>query len=212
MKRLLVAILVIVFTLPACSSVKKTYEKIGPAITADLKLEEQKMLDEKYVGHYAWTRVTVEDLTERETPGEPKKRIVPIDTKVEVHNLNYTYNGAISIIDTKGRQIVYGLDIERPLTVEKIEARLAEIFWFQSPLLRHVDYIRQWGKKTASAVVNHEVFVGMPAEAAVESWGIPDTVNRSPFGDKEEEQWVYKGAKRSRYIYVIEGIVTKWEE
>jgi hypothetical protein len=121
------------------------------------------------------------------------------------------YRGSVTVEDSKRRYIVAGLDCERPLSVEKIEASLADMMWFRSPLLRHVDYIRKWGTKTARAVVNHEVFIGMPSEAAIESWGIPTTVRTSDIGDTTEEQWVYKLPLKSKYIYIKEGKVTKWE-
>jgi hypothetical protein len=159
-------------------------------------------------------------LTEREIPGEPKKKIIPRDSKVEVFDLNFSYNGAVTVLDfgtyaggiPKRRKIVTGLNIEKPLTVEKFEARLAEILWFKSPMLRHVDYIREWGKKTARAVRNHEVFIGMPSAAATESWGPPSDIRTNEIAGKKQEQWVYKEPQRTRYIYITDGMVTKWEE
>ena len=61
-------------------------------------------------------------------------------------------------------------------------------------------------------MVNHEVFIGMPVDAALESWGIPTTVNVNEIGGKNEEQWVYKQPLKSRYVYVVGGKVTKWED
>jgi hypothetical protein len=107
---------------------------------------------------------------------------------------------------------VKGLECERPLTPEGIETRLREIFWFEDPTLRHVDYIRKWGKKTARSVINHEVFPGMPAEAAMESWGIPDEVVESEIGTEKEARWKYKEGKRTKYIFVISGVVGRFEE
>lgn len=216
MKKLIIAVAVVTaaFALSACSAVKKA-GNVTKAMGTDLRLEEQEALNNKYVGEFAWTRGTIEDLTEREQPGEAKKRIVPRDSKVEILEFNFAYNAAITVNDTRSRRrrrLIHGLDIERPLTVEKIEARLAEIFWFDDPTLRHVNYIRDWGKKTARAVVNHEVFIGMDREAALESWGIPTKINANDIGDKREEQWVYKEPTRSKYIYIIEGKVSKWEE
>ncbi len=52
----------------------------------------------------------------------------------------------------------------------------------------------------------------MAADAAQESWGFPDEVRVSEIGSEKEEQWVYKEAKRSKYIYVINGKVGRWEE
>ena len=192
-----------------CSSL--SMEKIAPAVTMDVALEDQKALNEEFVDRKAWTRMPLEDLTERAEDGEPKKRIVPRDTKVEIVGLNFTYNGAVIVLDKKNRKISHGLEIERPLTVAKYQERLNTIFWFDDPMMRQVSHIRLWGKKTARAVAAHEVFIGMPAEAALESWGVPTKVNKTEIGGGTEEQWVYKEARRSRYIYIKDGKVTKYE-
>lgn len=210
MRKFLIAVMALSVVFTGCGKIKTS--RIKRAITKDIALEDQLMMLDKYVGTVAWTRVTLEDLTERETPGEPKKKIVPRDTKVTIVDLNFAYSGAVTVDDPKRRKIVTGLEIEGPLSVEKMEARLADIMWFKSPMLRHVDYIRMWGKRTARAVVNHEVFIGMPREAALESWGIPHKINTNEIGGKNEEQWVYKEPLKSRYIYVIDGKVSKWED
>ncbi len=186
-------------------------DTVKRVIVKDIPLQDQNMLLEKYIGRSAWTRMPIEDLTERQVQGEPKKKVIPIDTRLKIVDLNFVYNGSVTVEDSKRRYIVAGLNCERPLSVERIEASLADMMWFQSPLLRHVDYIRKWGTKTARAVVNHEVFIGMPGEAALESWGIPTKVRTSDIGDTTEEQWVYKMPLKSKYIYIKEGKVTKWE-
>lgn len=191
-----------------------------PVIGKDLDLGEQAGLKDRYVGKPAWTRGTLDDLTEREVPGEPKKKIVPRDTKVEIFDLTFSYTGAVTVIDKgtyggnipKRRKITHGLHIERPMTVDKVETKLAQLFWFKDPTLRQIDYIRDWGKKTARAVVDHEVFIGMPADAAIESWGIPTDIRTSVIGGRDEEQWAYKEAQRTKYIYIIHGKVSKWDE
>ena len=212
MKKMMIIAAVLTFAaVGGCSTVKKA----GNAVGTDIRLEDQRALNDKYIGTFAWTRGTVEDLTEREQPGEPKKRIIPRDTKVEIVELNFTYSGAVVVEDTRSRRrrkIVHGLDCEDPLTVAKIEESLDRTFWFDDPTMRHVDYIRKWGNKTARAVVNHEVFIGMDREAALESWGIPTKINSNEIGGKKEEQWVYKEPTRSKYIYIIDGKVSKWEE
>jgi len=209
MKRILVAIAVCTVAVTGCSNFGG--DKVARVINKDIPLEEQQALLDKYVGKSAWTRMPINDLTERETQGEPKKKVIPIDTKISIVDLNFVYSGSVTLEDAKRRYIVAGLDVEEPLSVEKIEARLADMMWFKSPMLRHVDYIRKWGTKTARAVVNHEVFVGMAADAAQESWGIPSTIRESDIGDIKEYQWVYKMTLKSKYIYIKEGIVTKWE-
>jgi len=208
--KVVVAVGVFAVLLAGCGKLRT--ENVKRIIVKDIPLEEQNMLLEKYVGRSAWARMPIEDLTERQVDNEPKKKVIPIDSRVEIVDLNFVYNGSVTIEDSKRRYIVAGLHCEKPLSVEKIEARLADMMWFQSPLLRHVDYIRMWGTRTARAVVNHEVFIGMQSEAAIESWGIPTTVRTSDIGDTTEEQWVYKMPLKSRYIYIKEGKVTKWED
>ena len=211
MRKLVITIVVVTAALVGCSQIKK----VTDVVSQDIALEDQEMLLEKYASSYAWTRGMLEDLSEREQPGQAKKQIVPRDSKVEIVGLNFAYNGAVTVDDIRSRRkrrIVHGLDIESPLTVEKIEARLDEIFWFDDPTTRHVAYIRSWGKKTARAVVNHEVFIGMHREAALESWGMPTKVNTNEIGGNKEEQWVYKQPTRSKYVYIINDIVSKWEE
>lgn len=211
MKRALVAVGVFAGLFTGCSKIKTS--DVTGVIVKDVPLHEQQMLIEKYVGRTGWARMPIEDMSEKENPPEPKKKIIPRDAKIKIVDLNFVYTGSATIQDGKRKKIVAALNIERPLTVEKIEKRLDDMMWFQSPVLRHVDYIRQWGTKTARAVVNHEVFVGMPKEAALESWGLPTLVNLNEIGDKKtEEQWVYKQPLKSKYIYVLDGKVTKWED
>jgi hypothetical protein len=195
-KLLLIAPLVLV--LASCSTVKKVVVK-------DIAIEDQKTLHDEFVDRSAWTRGVLEDMGEGGS--------VPRDTKVTIVDVGLVYNGSVTVETLKKRdRITHGLELERPLTPEKIRTRLNELFWFKDPVLRHVDYIRKWGSKTARAVVEHEVFIGMPAEAALESWGVPASKEIIEVGGKVNEQWKYPSGKTNRYIYIIDGKVTKWDE
>jgi hypothetical protein len=174
-------------------------------VSKDLPLEEQEALLDYYKDRSAWTRVVLEDLGDGGS--------IPRDTKVKIVDLDMHFTGAVSVETIKQRKrIVHGLNIERPLSQDKFHQAMDDIFWFKDPTLRQVDYIRKWGKKAASAIVAHEVFVGMTAEAAQESWGVPAKKNVSEIGGKKNEQWVYPVGKRSKYIYIIDGKVSKWED
>ncbi len=214
MKKVLIAVVLVSLAAVGCSKLKSVDNLYDKVISMDITLEERQMLMEKYGGRKAWTRITLEDLTEKEIPGEPKKQIVLRDTKIEIVALTFSYNGAVTIMDPKRKRIVHALEIDTPLSVEKIESRLGELMWFQSPMLRQVAYIRKWGKRAARAVINHEIFIGMPIEAALESWGIPTQIRSNEIGDEVEEQWAYRHSKRPKYIYISKnkGIVTKWEQ
>ncbi len=180
-----------------CSAIKNN-------IVKDIPLEQQKQLLEKYRWRTAWSRLVLEDIKQR--------GVVQRDTKVKIIDLDFHWNGAVTVLTPKRKKLVYALNIERPLTVAKMESKMDEVFWFKSPMLRQVDYIRKWGKKTARAIRNHEVFIGMPGEAAMESWGVPTKMNVNEIGNKKEEQWIYKLGKRNKYIYIIDDKVSKWED
>jgi hypothetical protein len=194
MKKLILLLILVLFS---CSSVKH-------AIVKDIPLQEQEALLDKYKNRKAWTRIILEDLSQRGT--------VQRDTKVRIINMDFHMSGAVTVEGAKKKKVVHGLNLERPLTVEKIDNKMAEIFWFKSPMLRQVDYIRMWGKKTGRAIHNHEVFIGMSGDAALESWGIPTETKVFEIGGQKEEQWIYKVGTRNRYIYIVNNTITRWED
>lgn len=198
MKRLLLILPLVMLVAVSCAKVKKQVSK-------DIALDKQQELLEYYRDRSAWTRTVLEDLGEGGS--------IPRDTKVKIIDLDMHFTGAVTVETVeKRKRYVHGLEIASPLTPEKIHERMDDLFWFKDPTLRQVDYIRKWGKKAARAIVAHEVFVGMTAEAAEESWGVPAKKNVNEIGDKREEQWVYPVGKRSKYIYIIDGKVSKWED
>jgi hypothetical protein len=174
-------------------------------VSKDIPLDEQNELLDYYKDRSAWTRIVLEDLGEGGS--------IPRDTKVKIFDVDMHFSGSVSVETMKkNKRIVHGLDLERPLSADKIHAKMDDIFWFKDPTLRQVDYIRKWGKKAGRAIVAHEVFVGMTAEAAEESWGVPTKKNVNEINNKRNEQWVYPVGKRSKYIYIIDGKVSKWED
>ena len=198
LKKLLLILPLIVLTVASCSKVKQQYSK-------DIPLDEKTELLEYYKNRSAWTRVVLEDLGEGGS--------IPRDSKIKIIDLDMNFSGSVSVETIKkDKRLIHGLDIERPLSDDKIHAAMDDVFWFKDPTMRQVDYIRKWGKKTARAIMSHDVFVGMPAEAAEESWGVAAKKNVNEIGDKREEQWVYPVGKRSKYIYIIDGKVSKWED
>ena len=120
------------------------------------------------------------------------------------------------MVETPNRKrIRHALNIQRPLTKEKVEEKLHKLFWFKKPEYRYRMNLRKYGKRTAKAIYNHELFKGMKKEAALESWGFPDEVKKWDVGGREEEQWIYKDPRqktKKRYVYIVNGVVDKWEE
>jgi hypothetical protein len=196
--RKLLLILPVLLVVVACTKVKNVVVK-------DIAIEDQNAILEQYDDRSAWTRGVLEDMGEGGS--------IPRDTKVLIVDVGMHYTGSVTVQTLKKRnRVVHALEVERPLTPEKLHEKLDDLFWFKDPTLRQVDYIRKWGKKAARAVVDHEVFIGMTAEAATESWGVPAKKNVTEISGKLSEQWIYPSGKRNRYIYVLDGKVSKWED
>jgi len=184
----------------ACSKVKSVVVK-------DVPLEEQEVIHKEYKDRYVWTRSVIDDMGEGGS--------IPRDEKVKIVDIGLVMNGSVTLETLKKKnRIVHGLEIERPLNKAKIDARLAELLFFEDPTLRHVGYIRKYGKKTATAIMDHELYAGMQAEAVIESWGPPARKVVSEASGAVTEQWAYPtpNASRSRYVYLKNGKVEKWDE
>jgi hypothetical protein len=176
-------------------------------IVKDIPIEQMDELKEKYVGRTAWTRVLLIDLG---TEG-----IIDRDTKVEVVDLDMHWNGAITVKGPNRKKITHGLKLKRPLTKETLEQAIERSFWFIKPDKRYRLNLRKYGKRTAKAIYNHELFKGMKRDAALESWGHPDDMKQTEMSGSLEEQWIYRDPRqrtKKRYVYIINGIVDSWEE
>lgn len=198
--RRLTWILAVVVGLSACSSVKQVVVK-------DIPLEEQESILKEYKDRIVWTRVVLQDLGEGGS--------LPRDLKVRIIDVAMHYEGSVTVQTLqKKNRVRQGLNLERPLNKEKIDAALAELFWFEDPVLRQVSYIRKYGKKTARAIMEHEVYVGMTSDAALLSWGTPAKKNTNTINDVVNEQWIYPSAtaNKNRYIYLANGKVLRWDE
>jgi len=198
MKKIIPAMAVVLFAL-GCSGVKK-------AVVKDVPLEDQRALTREYVGRSAWTRGVLHDVG--------KAGSIPGDTKVKITAIGMVYDGTVTVRTLRRKnKVVQALGLAPPLSAKKIRARLTELFWFDDPVLRQVSYIRRWGKKMARAIMAHEVYIGMTAEAAIESWGYPGKKNINEVGNDKLEQWIYPaGNGKKKYIYVRDGKVYKWDE
>lgn len=64
-------------------------------------------------------------------------------------------------------------------------------------------------EKVESAISQGQVFIGMTADDARQSWGKPTKINSSVGSYGKHEQWVYdRGNSRSQYVYIQNGVVT----
>jgi hypothetical protein len=198
-KRSIILALVAVFAFGGCNVVNK--------VVKDIPLEDMDALEQEYTGKTAWTRALLIDLG--------PEGIIDRDVQVKIVALDMHWNGAITVEAPNRRRIRHGLDLERPLTREAFEEQLNRLFWFKKPDYRYRMNLRKYGKKSAKAVFNHELFKGMKREAALESWGFPDEMNSNEVSGVLQEQWIYRDPRQTgkkRYIYISNGLVDNWEE
>ncbi len=198
-KRSIILALVAVFVFGGCNVVNK--------VVKDIPLEDMDALEQEYTGKTAWTRALLIDLG--------PEGIIDRDVKVTIVALDMHWNGAVTVEGPNRHRIRHGLDLERPLTREAFEEKLNRLFWFKKPDYRYRMNLRKYGKKTAKAIYNHELFKGMKREAALESWGFPDEMNSNEVSGVLQEQWIYRDPRqkgKKRYIYISNGLVDNWEE
>jgi len=70
--------------------------------------------------------------------------------------------------------------------------------------------IKKWGKKTAKAIMEKEVFIGMTKEQVVASWGSPTDINRTVGSWGVHEQWIYNDY--GPYLYFENGRLTAFQD
>jgi hypothetical protein len=198
-KRYTLIALVLMLMLAGCS--------LKDRVIRDIPLQDADRLLKKYKGETAWTRSLLIDLG--------PAGIIDRDTKVEIVNLELHWTGAVTVKGPNNHKITQALDLERPLTAQAVEQKLNRLFWFKKPEYRYRMNLRKFGKKSAKAIYQHELFKGMKREAALESWGYPDEMNSNEVGGVLDEQWIYKDPRqkgKKRYLYIRDGIVDHWEE
>jgi hypothetical protein len=176
-------------------------------VIKDLAIEEMDQLNEHYMGKTAWTRALLIDIG--------PEGFIDRDVKVKIVGLDLHWQGAVTVQGPNRRRLTHALDLERPLTKAAFEEKMNRFFWFKHPDYRYRMNLRKYGKKTAKAVYNHELFKGMKREAALESWGFPDEMNSTDVGGRLQEQWIYRDPRqkgKKRYIYITDALVDSWEE
>jgi hypothetical protein len=189
----------IVGVLAGCNVVNK--------VVKDIPIQETDKLQETYVGKEAWTRALLIDLR--------AEGVIDRDTKVEIVDLDLHWNGSVTVEGSNRRRVTHSLALDRPLSMAAVEQKLNKIFWFTKPEYRYRMNLRKYGKKTAKAVFEHQLYKGMQREAGLESWGYPDEMNSNEISGRLEEQWIYKDVRqktKKRYVYISEGLVDHWEE
>jgi len=191
--------LVIAFVFAGCG--------VSDKVVKDIPIQEMDKLNEEYVGRDAWTRALLIDLG--------PEGVIDRDTKVKIVSLDMHWTGSVTVKGPNNRNITHGFNLERPLTMAAVEEKLNKLFFFTDPEYRYRMNLRKYGKKTAKAIFDRQLFKGMKREAAIESWGYPDEMKSVDLSGQLEEQWIYKDVRqktKKRYIYIRDGQVDNWEE
>ncbi len=198
-KRSIVLALVAVVAFSGCA--------VKNNIVKDIPIEEMDQLNEEYLGKTAWTRSLLLDIG--------PEGFIDRDVEVKIVGIDFHWSGAVTVEGPDRRRLRQALELERPLTMGAFEEKMKRLFWFKHPDYRYRMNLRSYGKKTAKAIYNHELFKGMKREAALESWGFPDEMNSTDVGGRLQEQWIYRDPRqkgKKRYIYITDGLVDSWEE
>jgi hypothetical protein len=176
-------------------------------VVKDIPIEDMDKLDQTYVGREAWTRALLIDLG--------PEGVIDRDTKVKLVFLDMHWTGSVTVKGPNKRNITHGLYLERPLTMASVEEKLNKLFFFTQPEYRYRMNLRTYGKKTAKAIFDRQLFKGMKREAALDAWGYPDEMKSVDLSGSTQEQWIYKDVRqknKKRYVYIVEGQVDTWEE
>ena len=176
-------------------------------VVKDIPIQDMDKLDQTYVGREGWTRALLIDLG--------PEGVIDRDTKVKLVSLDMHWTGSVTVKGPNRRNITHGLNLERPLTMASVEEKLNKLFFFTKPEYRYRMNLRKYGKKTAKAIFDRQLFKGMKREAALDSWGYPDEMKSVELSGNNQEQWIYKDVRqknKKRYVYIVEGQVDTWEE
>jgi hypothetical protein len=198
-KRMLILFLVTAMMLGGCRAVN--------LIKKDMPIEDMDYLEEKYLGRTGWTKSYLVDMGQN--------GVLEQDTKVEIVELDMHWNGAVGVKAPDNHKYRHALELERPVTREKFEDAINRLLWFQSPEKRYRENLWEYGKELAKAILNHELLKGMNKDAALESWGPPDKIERNEIGGVDQEQWIYRDPRddtSKSYIVFEDGLVAEWSE
>jgi len=174
-----------------------------PQYSTDIPVNYQSLLQEKYVGKPAWTRLTLQD--------EKKNVKIEQDQEVQIVGLGMQRNGSVTVLSKQGhKRVVFPFHLPRPLTLEIYEKTLLDYLWLESPEARFEANKKKYGTRIAEAIRDHKVVKDMAQYVAYLSWGAPKDTER-PEGSPVE-RWKYDSANLpGARIDFLAGKVAKFE-
>lgn len=71
-------------------------------------------------------------------------------------------------------------------------------------------YQKNYNFEENLAIRNKEIYVGMPKQAVIESWGRPLRVDIAGNPEKENERWLFYERGKTKYVFFEDGKVEGW--
>lgn len=138
----------------------------------------------------------------------PRYTILNVTDYFETY-LKVTYNsleGYISYLFLKGYSPEFGtyLEYAKSLDALDLKNKLEE-----KENIRLQDLTKRFGEWASKRIIQKKIWVGMNEEMPLESWGKPESINRTVTLNIVSLQYVYPNYK---YVYVENGKVTAWQD
>ncbi|MBQ0070396.1 MAG: hypothetical protein KBS81_00825 [Spirochaetales bacterium] len=93
------------------------------------------------------------------------------------------------------------------------------IFMSSCTTMTVADYYNEgFSYKDATYIYNRQIYIGMPKDAVLRSWGRPTKINTSTYAWGVHEQLVYESGSyeyhthKTKYVYIENGKVSSWSE
>ena len=110
-------------------------------------------------------------------------------------------------VDNRLKKLGWQDQLEREQE-ERQRAKKAE----EESEVRRQRLIKKYGIKVASRLMEEKIWIGMADTLMRESFGEPDSVNRTVTSTTISEQWIYRSESNTYYVYFENGILTSWQE
>ena len=162
----------------------------------DIPVAFHDLLQEKYVGKHAWTRLTLQH--------EKKNVKIEQDQEVLITEIGLHRAGSVSVETLDGKtRVVYPFNLSRPLVLEHVERALLDALWLESPETRYAANKEKYGARIADAVRDHKILPDMPIVVAYLSWGAPTKVVPTKRG--QDERWEYNTPNLKKALIEFRG-------
>lgn len=162
--------------------------------STDIPMQYHALLESKYVGKHAWTRLTLQH--------EKKNVKIEQDQEVVITALGLHRSGSVTIETVEGNEhVIYPFNLERPLSLEHYERALLDALWLESPEARYAANKEKYGARVADAVRDHKILNDMSMQVAYLSWGAPTKIQAIKRGTDETWDYSTPNLKKAQIVF-----------